>query len=45
MNSVCKIKVIFKFFLIRKGNPMCIKPQQRFKEAGVKTRSSLSVCQ
>lgn len=24
---------------------MCIKPQQSFKEAGVKTRSSLSVCQ
>lgn len=45
MNSVCKIKVAFKYLsLKKKKTSMWIKPQQGFVEAGVGTRSSLSMC-
>ena len=48
MNSICKIKVVFKFGKgkkKRKEIPVWIKPQQSLVETGVRTRSSLSVHQ
>lgn len=46
MNSVYKIKVVFKFKKKKKKKMLTwIKPQKSFAEAGVRTRSSLSMCQ
>lgn len=46
MNSVYKIKVVFKLKKKKKKKTlMWIKPQQKFIEAGVRMRSSLSMGQ